>query len=96
MSKARTLEVIIRGDLVQRNLILKLGEALSESKFKADFSASIVVPPFQKAVAKHYPSLGVLYVMVDLEDKFNFERMLSELCKAESCEIVSIRELEEE
>lgn len=95
MGKIKTLEVIVRGDLVERNLVLQLGNALKDSKLRADFSASIIVPPFQKAVAKKYPSLGVFYIMVDLEDVFQFETLLKTLCCEGNCELVSIHELQE-
>jgi len=94
LGKIKTIEVIIRGDLVERNLVLKLGHALKNSKLRADFSASIIVPPFQKAVAKRYPSLGVFYIMVDLEDIFQFETLLRSLCCEENCELISIQELQ--
>ncbi len=93
MSKTKTLEVVIRGDLIERNILLKLGKALTDSKLKADFSASIIVPPFQRAIVKRYPSLGVLYVVVDIEDLFRFEGLLKELLCGEKCEIASVKEL---
>ncbi|MCS7123834.1 MAG: hypothetical protein NZ932_00230 [Candidatus Bathyarchaeota archaeon] len=93
MGKLKTLEVIIRGDIIERNLVLKLGRKLSETKLRADFSASIMVPPFLKAVEKRYPSVCVLHMTVDVEDKFQVERLLKDLLCAENCEIVSIREL---
>lgn len=93
MGKTKTLEVIIRGDLIERNILLKLGQALADSKLRADFSASIIVPPFQKAMVKRYPSLGVLHVVVDIEDLFQFEALLKELLCVEKCEVASIREL---
>ncbi|MEM1566047.1 MAG: hypothetical protein QW510_03035 [Candidatus Bathyarchaeia archaeon] len=93
MGKLKTLEVIIRGDIIERNIVLKLGRKLSETKLRADFSASIVVPPFIKAVEKHYPSICVLHMTVDIEDKFQLEKLLKEFVCAENCEIVSINEL---
>ncbi len=95
MGKVKTLEVIVRGNLVERNLVLRLGQALKDSKLRADFSASIIVPPFQKAVSKKYPSLGIFYAMVDLEDIFRFQTLLKNLCCEENCELISIHELEE-
>jgi hypothetical protein len=93
LGKTKTLEVVIRGDLIERNVLLKLGRALADSKLRADFSASIIVPPFQKAMIKRYPSLGVLHVVVEIEDLFRFEALLKELLSEEKCEITSIREL---
>jgi len=92
LGKLKTLEVIIRGDVIEQNLVLKLGRKLGETKLRADFTASIVVPPFLKAVEKRHPSICVLHVTVDIEDKFQFERLLKEFVCAENCEIVSIRE----
>lgn len=87
------VEVIVRGNLVEQNLVLKLGQALKQSNLKADFSATIVVPPFQKAVARKYPSLGVFYAMVDLEDIFRFNSLLQDVFCQENCELVSMHQL---
>lgn len=93
MGKLKTLEVIIRGDVIERNIVLKLGKKLGETKLRADFSASIVVPPFLKAVEKRHPSICVLYMTVDIEDKFQVEKLLKDFLCAENCEIISIREM---
>jgi hypothetical protein len=92
MGKLKTLEVIIRGDLIEKNIILKLGQMLNETNLRADFSASIAIPPFVKAVEKRYPSVCVLHVTVDREDRFQFEKLLKECACVEGCEIVSIHE----
>ncbi len=94
MGKLRTVEIIIRGDIIERNIILKLVERLRESGLRADFSSSsIAVPPFLKAVEKRYPSLAVLYATVDLEDLFSFKALVEELCSQEECTILSFKEL---
>lgn len=93
MGKLKTLEVIIRGDLIEKNIILKLGQMLSETNLRVDFSASIAIPPFiKKAVEKCYPSVCVLHVTVDREDRFQFEKLLKECACVEGCEVVSIHE----
>lgn len=92
LGKIKTLEVIIRGDVIERNIVLKIGEMLRKTKLRADFSASIVVPPILKAVEKRYPSVCVLHVTVDMEDKFQFEKLLKDRVCAEGCEVVSILE----
>jgi len=40
LGKLKTLEVIIRGDIIEQNLVLKLGRKLRETKLRADFTAS--------------------------------------------------------
>ena len=89
MGKLKTLEVIFRGDLIEQNILLKLGDALKKTKLKADFSASIIIPPFMKSTGRRYPSICVLHVTVDIEDKFHFEKMLKEFMTEEECTIIS-------
>lgn len=93
MGKIMTVEVIVRGDIIEKNLIVKLGNRLRDSKLRADFNASIAVPPFLQASEKHYPSLAVLYGAVDLEDLFLFKAMFEDFCCEEECEIISFNEL---
>jgi len=93
LGKIKTLEVIIRGDIVEKNIVLKLGKMLSETDLRADFNASVVIPPFIKAVEKRYPSVCVMHVTLDREDRFSFEKLLKECICKEGCEIVSICEL---
>jgi hypothetical protein len=93
MGKPVTVEVIIRGDIIERNIILKLANRLRESRLRADFSSCIAVPPFLMAVERRYPSLAVLYATVDIEDLFQFKAFIQNLCAEESCIIHSIREL---
>jgi hypothetical protein len=93
MGKIKTVEVIVRGDIIEKNIIVKLGDRLRDSKLRADFNASIAVPPFLQASAKHYPSLAVLYGAVDLEDLFKFKALFEDFCSGEECEIISFKEL---
>ena len=93
MGKLKTIEIIIRGDIIERNVLLKLAERLRGRGLRADFSSSIAVPPFLKAVEKRYPSLAVLYATVDLEDLFSFKALVEELCREEGCIILSFKEL---
>ena len=91
--KIQMVEIVVRGDLVEQNLVLRLGQALKREKLKADFSATIVVPPFQKATERKYPSLGVIYAMVNLEDIFKFTSLLEDVVCKENCELVSMHQL---
>jgi len=93
MGKIKTVEVIVRGDIVEKNIILKLGEKLKASKLRADFSCSVAVPPFLTAVEKKYPSLAVFYGTVDIEDLFQFKALMETLCSEEGCTIIAITEL---
>lgn len=93
MGKIKTVEIIVRGDIVEKNIVLKLANRLRDSKLRADFNANIVVPPFLVASEKHYPSLAVLYGTVDLEDLFQFKALFESLCCEEDCDIISFKEL---
>jgi hypothetical protein len=93
MGKIKTVEIIVRGDIIEKNIILTLAEKLKNSKLRADFSSSIAVPPFLTAVEKRYPSIAVLYGTVDLEDIFQFKALLEDVCNEESCSMVSFTEL---
>ena len=93
MGKIKTLEILVRGDIIERNIILKLASRLKDSKLRADFSSSIAVPPFLKAVERRYPSLAVLYVTVDIEDLFQFKALIESICREEECSILSCTEL---
>jgi hypothetical protein len=44
LGKLRTVEIIIRGDIIERDIIIKLANKLRESGLRADFSSSIAVP----------------------------------------------------
>lgn len=93
MGKIKTVEIIVRGDIVEKNIILELANRLKDSKLRADFSSSIAVPPVLMATEKHYPSLAVLYGTVDLEDLFQFKALVEELCCDMECKIISFTEL---
>ncbi|MGD2200651.1 MAG: hypothetical protein PVJ38_03330 [Candidatus Bathyarchaeota archaeon] len=93
MGKIKTVEIIVRGDIIEKNVILKLANKLKESKIRADFSSSVAVPPFLEAVEKQYPSLAVFYGTVDLEDLFQFRALVRELCQEVGCTIISFTEL---
>lgn len=88
-----TIEILVRGDIIERNIILKLANRLKDSNLRADFSSSVSVPPFLKAVEKHYPSLAVLYATVDIEDLFQFKALIEKLCSDERCSILSFTQL---
>ena len=93
MGKIKMVELIVRGDIIEKNIILKLAKRLRDSKLRADFNASIAVPPFLVASEKRYPSLAVLYGTVDLEDLFLFKAMFESLCCEEDCDVISFKEL---
>ena len=93
MGKIKTVEIIVRGDIIEKNIILTLAEKLKTSRLRADFTSSIAVPPFLMAVEKRYPSIAVLYGTVDLEDLFQFKALIEEVCKEETCSMVSFKEL---
>jgi hypothetical protein len=93
LGKIKTVEIVVRGDIVEKNLLLKMANRLKDSKLRADFSSSIAVPPFLKAVEKRYPSLAVLYVTVDIEDLFPFKALIEDLCHNEGCNMISFTEL---
>jgi len=93
LGKIKTIEILIRGDIIERNILLKLANKLKESKLRADFSSSVCAPPFLMAVKKRYPSLAVLYATVDIEDLFQFKALLEDLCCEEEGSILSFTEL---
>jgi hypothetical protein len=93
MGQTKYMEIIIRGDLMLRHIIMKFGEQLMASDLDADFSSTIVIPPFRMAMNLQYPSLGVLHVEVEAKDFFRFERMLRDLLEKEQIRIISIGEL---
>jgi len=94
MGQTKYMEIIIRGDLMLRQIIMKFGEQLMASDLDADFSSTIVIPPFRMAMNLQYPSLGVLHVQIEAKDVFKFERMLRDLLDKEQIEIISINQLD--
>jgi len=94
MGQTTYMEIIIRGDLMLRQIIMKFGEQLMASDLDADFSSTIVIPPFRMAMNLQYPSLGVLHVQIEAKDVFKFERLLRDLLDKEQIEIISIGQLD--
>jgi len=88
------VEIIIRGDLMLRQIIRKIGERLQETDMEADFSSTIVVPPWRMATKLEYPSLGILHAEVTAKDMFRFEALLKELLEEEQCQIIALNKLE--
>lgn len=93
MTKIKTVEMVIRGDIIENNILVKLANRLREERLLADFSSSVAVPPFLVATEKHYPSLAVLYGTVEFEHLFRLKGLVEELCSEEGCEIISFKEL---
>lgn len=94
LGKLKCVEIIIRGDLLLRRVVLKIGERLQASDLAADFTSTIVVPPFRMAMRLQYPSLAVLHALVEAEELYRFKALLKELLEQEHCQIVSIETLE--
>jgi hypothetical protein len=94
MGQMQYVEIIIRGDLMLRQIIRKIGEKLLETDLEADFSSTIVVPPWRMATKLQYPSLAVLHVEVSAKDIFRFEGVLQELLEAEKCQLIALNKLE--
>ena len=93
MAKAITVEIVIRGDIIDNNVLRKFAFKLKKQRFTADFTTSVAVPPFLVASEKHYPSLAVLYTMVELENMFQLKKLLDELVEEEKLEIISFKQL---
>jgi hypothetical protein len=88
-----TVEIVVRGDIIDNNVLRKFAEKLKAQKFTVDFTSSVAVPPFLVAAEKRYSSLAVLYVMVDLENIFDVKRLLDELAQEEHLQIISYNQL---
>ena len=93
MAKMVTVEIVVRGDIIDNNVLRKFAEKLKAQRFTVDFTSSIAVPPFLVAAEKRYSSLAVLYVMVDLENIFDVKRLLDELAQEERLQIISYNQL---
>lgn len=93
MTKQITVEIIIRGDIIDNNVLRKFASKLKEQKFTVDFTTSVAVPPFLVASEKHYPSLAVLYTMLELENQFQLKNLLDQLVEEEGLEIISFKQL---
>lgn len=94
LGQMQYVEIIIRGDLLLRQIIMKIGEQLLDTDIEADFSSTIVIPPWRMAVKLQYPSLGVLHAEVDAKDIYKFEALLKELLEQEKCQLISMNKLE--
>ncbi len=94
MGQQKCVEIIIRGDLLLRHVVSKLGKHLSSSDLDADFSATLVVPPFRMAQKLQYPSLAVLHALVNAKDLYRFESMFREILEEENCHIITFDQLE--
>ncbi|MBD3173462.1 hypothetical protein GF326_13450 [Candidatus Bathyarchaeota archaeon] len=93
MVKPITIEIIVRGNIIDKNILRKFASKLKEQKFTTDFTTSVAVPPFLVASEKNYPSLAVMYVMVNLENIFQVKKQLNELAEEEKLEIISFKQL---
>jgi hypothetical protein len=94
MGQMQYVEIIIRGDLMLRQIIRKIGERLQDTDMDADFSSTIVVPPWRMATKIEYPSLAVLHAEVTAKDIHRFEALLQELLKEEKCQLIAWNKLE--
>lgn len=93
MAKQVTVEMIVRGDIIDNNVLRKFAMKLKEQSFKIDFTSSIAVPPFLVAAEKKYPSLAVLYATLDLENIFATRKLLVELAEEEDLELITFKQL---
>jgi hypothetical protein len=88
-----TVEIVVRGDIIDNIILRKFANKLKNQKFTVDFTTSVAVPPFMVAAEKNYPSLAVMYLMVDLENIFDVKNLLDELAQEEKLEIISYKQL---
>jgi hypothetical protein len=93
MAKSITVEVIVRGDIIDNNILRKFASKLKSKKYLADFTTTVAVPPFLVASEKHYPSLAVMYAILDLENMFDLKNLLDELATEEKLDIISFKQL---
>ena len=85
--------MIVRGDIIDNNVLRKFAMKLKEQSYTIDFTSSITVPPFLVAAEKKYPSLAVLYATLNLENIFETRKLLVELSEEEDLEIISFKQL---
>ena len=85
--------MIVRGDIIDNNVLRKFAMKLKEQSYTIDFTSSIAVPPFLVAAEKKYPSLAVLYATLNLENIFETRKLLVELSEEEDLEIISFKQL---
>ena len=93
LAKQVTVEMIVRGDILDNNVLRKFALKLKKQRFTIDFTSSVAVPPFLVATEKKYPSLAVLYATLDLEHIFTTRKLLVELAEEEDLEIISFKQL---
>lgn len=93
MAKQVTVEMIVRGDIIDNNILRKYAMKLKAQSFTIDFTSSVAVPPFLVAAEKKYPSLAVLYATLDLENIFETRKLLVELAEEEDLELISFKQL---
>ena len=56
MAKQVTVEMIVRGDILDNNVLRKFATKLKKQSFTIDFTSSVAEPPFLVAAEKKYPS----------------------------------------
>ena len=93
MAKQVTVEIIVRGDIIDNNILRKFAMKLKEQIYTIDFPSSVAVPPFLVAAEKKYPSLAVLYATLNLENIFETRKLLVELAEEEDLELISFKQL---
>lgn len=93
MAKLVTVEIVIRGDIVDNNVLRKFAMKLKNRKYGVDFTSSIAVPPFLVAAEKQYHSLAVLYVTIELENIFDMKNQLDELAEEEGLDVITFKQL---
>ena len=93
MAKLITVEMIVRGAIMDRNILRKFASTLKEQRFTADFTTSVAVPPFLVAAEKNYPSLAVMYCTVELEHMYELKNLLKQLAIEEELDIISFKQL---
>ena len=93
MAKQVTVEIIVRGNILDNNVLRKFATKLKEQSFTVDFTSSVAVPPFLVAAEKKYPSLAVLYATLELEQIFTTKKLLVELAEEEDLEIITFKQL---
>lgn len=93
MAKIVTVEVVLKGDIIDKSILNKFAEKLRAQRYLSDFTSTIAVPPFLVATQKNYPSLAVLYATVELENLFHLNGLVEELAEEEKLEIISYKQL---
>jgi len=93
LAKQVTVEIIVRGDIIDNNILRKFAMKLKEQSYTIDFTSSVAVPPFLVAAEKKYPSLAVLYATLNLENIFETRKLLVELAEEEDLVLISFKQL---